>query len=149
MNSITVCGNIGRDPELSYTTSGRPVAKFSIADQRPKDKDGNEVTQWFNCRAYDRQAELIKEYFSKGKPIWVQGVMNARLYKRDDGMAGLSVDVQVTGFDFVPFGGPKKEGDPVEPTPPAPREAQPHPPTPSPTTGAGDVPDIVDPFADQ
>ena len=108
MNSITVCGNIGRDPELSYTTSGRPVAKFSIADQRPKDKDGNEVTQWFNCRAYDRQAELIKEYFSKGKPIWVQGVMNARLYKRDDGMPNTTLFLSLTCLYFWRFGGPNK-----------------------------------------
>ena len=154
MNSITLCGHMGREPELTYTESGRPCCKFSIADQRPKDKDGNEVTQWFNCRAFDRVAELIHEYFSKGKPIWVSGMLHGRIYARQDGTAGLSLDVQVTSFDFVPFGNSqRKEHDPAEPTPPTPREAK---PATSEGTGATasadaapDVPNITDPFADQ
>ena len=151
MNNIVICGHMGREPELTQTTSGRTCCKFAIADQRPKDKDGNEVTQWFNCRAFDRVAELIHEYFSKGKPIWVSGMLHGRLYARQDGTAGLSLDVQVTSFDFVPFGNSqRKEGDPAEPTPPTPRAVATTAAETAGETGPEiDVPDITDPFADQ
>jgi len=141
---------MGGDPELSSTTSGRTVCRFSIADQRPKDQDGNEVTQWFNCRAFDRVAEMIHEYFAKGKPIWVSGILHGRLYERKDSTTGLSQDVQVVSFDFVNLGGGKrKESDPAEPTPPAPRPAEGSTPAGGETADDLDVPDITDPFADQ
>lgn len=148
MNSITVCGHMGQNPELAFTESGRACCKFSIADQRPKNRqDGTEVTQWFNCRAFDRTAEMINEYFGKGKPIWVTGVLSSRTYERRDGTTGMSLDVQVTAFDFVPFGNSKrKEGEPEDPTPPTPREAKPAAPA---TSAEDDIPDITDPFADQ
>ena len=148
MNSITICGNIGQAPELRYTTSGRPCCEFSVADNRPKGKDGQEVTQWFRCHAYDRTGELIAQYFDKGRPIFVQGVLQAALYSKRDGGTGMSLDVQVTSFDFVNVGGgQRKPGDPVEPTPPTPApraqaDAEPEP-------GMLEVPDITDPFADQ
>lgn len=143
-NTIIVLGNIGQMQELKYTPNGQPVVEFSVADNLPKDKEGNERTQWYNCHAYGRVAELIAEYFSKGKPIIVSGRLMSRIYTRRDGAAGFSLDVQVSAFDFVNVGGSgnseRKPADPVEPTPPAPRN-QP--------AGDDDMPDITDPFADQ
>jgi single-strand DNA-binding protein len=153
VNTIVVCGYIGRDPELGRTKTSRSVVRFSIAEQRGVDTDGQEITQWFNCRAYDRTAELIHEHFAKGKPIYVEGSLHARLYAREDGTAGLSIDVQVSRFEFVPFGGKRREDDPAEPTPPAPRPASNSTGASAPATptdaGDFDVPDITDPFADQ
>lgn len=143
-NTIIVLGNIGQLQELKYTPNGQPVAEFSVADNLPKDKDGNERTQWYNCHAYGRVGELIAEYFNKGKPIIVTGRLMSRAYTRRDGAPGFSLDVQVSGFDFVNVGGggERKPADPVEPTPPA------HPPQPDAPT-SGDMPEITDPFADQ
>lgn len=151
MNNVVVCGHMGQDPEMRFTQSGRPCCRFSIADGRPPDKDGNEQTQWFNCRAFDRTAELINEHFGKGKPIWVSGELHARLYARNDGTAGLSLDVQVSSFSFVPFGQRRREDDPAEPAPPEPRQpSQAAAPAAVPQAGGElDVPDITDPFADQ
>lgn len=147
MNSITLCGNIGQEPTMEVTKSGQSVCKFSIADQLPKDKEGNEQTQWFNCRAYGRVAELVHEYFGKGHPIFVYGRLHVRTYEKSDGSKGTSSDVTVTGFDFVPFGSKRKEDDPAEPTPPTPRPATAS--APAATNDTFDVPDITDPFADQ
>lgn len=151
MNSATVCGRLGGDPIMTTTNSGRSVAKFSIADDCGKDQDGKDITQWFNCRAYDRTAELIHEHFGKGKPIWVHGHLTAHSYKRNDGEFAFSLDLQVMGFEFVPLGNaPRKEEDPQEPQMPATRDAAPAAPATT-TTAAGDVnpEDLVDPFADQ
>jgi len=147
MNSLTVCGNMGQAPELSYTTSGQPVCKFSVADQLPKTKDGQEATQWFSCRAFGHDAEKIHEYFDKGHPIWVSGVLSSRLYTRSDGTAGYSLDLHVKAWNFVPFGQKRREDDPAEPTPPTPRPAAASAPTTA--TAEDDVPDITDPFEGQ
>lgn len=150
MNSIVVCGNLGQDPVIGQTTSGRTVTKFSIADDRGKDANGAEIVQWFNCRAYDRTAELIHEHFCKGKPIFVEGAVYARQYDRDDGSKGLSLDLQVSRFEFVPFGGPRREQDPAEPTPPTPRTSgSEQSAVSSEQQGAPAPPDVSDPFKDQ
>ena len=95
--------------------------------------------------AFAAYAESVNEHFGKGKPIWVSGILHARTYERNDGTTGMSLDVQVTQFDFVPFGSkPRKEDDPAEPTPPAAREA-----AEKKAEGEMDIPDITDPFADQ
>lgn len=149
-NSITVIGRLGKDPELGSTPSGTVAVKFSVADDRPK-KNGEPVTQWFNCVAYDKMAEIINQHFSSGKPIIVTGKLNSRLYKKNNGDTGLSLDLQVTGFDFVPFlngqqgdgAGRSKFDDPSAPEPPAPRQK------PAAKGDDWDTPDIEDPFADQ
>lgn len=153
MNTIVICGRLGGEPERKLTTTGRTVARFSLADDRGKDADGQEITQWYNCRAYDRTAELILEHFGKGKPIYLEGALLARLYARDDGTAGLSLDVTVSRFEFVPFGNTRREDEPADPTPPTPRPpadaASPATAAPQSSDGVDAPPDITDPFADQ
>jgi single-strand DNA-binding protein len=151
MNSITICGRLGGDPELGATPSGKTCCRFSVADDRPKDKDGNPVTQWFNCMAYDKTADLISQYFVKGKPIQVIGKLSSRLYEKRAGGVGMSLDVQVASFDFVPFGQSQQNGngqgsryqDPQDPAPPtaAPRDTA--------QNDAWDDPGIEDPFKDE
>ncbi len=142
MNSITICGHLGRDPELKYTPSGVACCEFGVADARRPDKDGVEQVQWFNCRAYGQVGEIIAKHFTKGKPIFAQGLLHARLYQKRDGGTGMSLDVQVSAFEFVNIGssGERKADEPYIPQPAPPREQ---------AAPSGDVPDITDPFADQ
>lgn len=136
MNSITICGRLGQDPELQYTPSGVAACSISVAED--KKKGGEEYVVWYNCTAYREMAEKIQQFFTKGKPIFITGtVREVRAYKKKNGEPGASLDVQIESFQFVPFGGKpqeRKPGEPEEPTPPA---------------GVDEVPDITDPFADQ
>ena len=65
MAQLSIIGNLGRDPEMSYTPDGTATVKFSVAVTR-KTKD-KESTTWFNCVAFRKQAETINPYVKKGQ----------------------------------------------------------------------------------
>lgn len=76
VNKVILLGTLGRDPEIKYTPSGTPVAKFSMAtNERYKDKDGNwqDRTEWHNIVAWQRTAEIIGEYVKKGDRLYIEG----------------------------------------------------------------------------
>jgi single-strand DNA-binding protein len=76
VNKVILIGNLGKDPEVKYTPSGTPVAKFSLAtNERYKDKNGQwqDRTEWHNLVAWQRTAEIIGEYVKKGSKIYVEG----------------------------------------------------------------------------
>ena len=76
VNKVILIGNLGKDPEVKYTPSGVPVAKFSIAtNESYKDKGGEwqERTEWHNVVAWQRLAEIVGEYLKKGSKVYVEG----------------------------------------------------------------------------
>jgi len=76
VNKVILVGNLGKDPEVKYTPSGVPVAKFSLAtNERYKDKGGEwqERTEWHNIVAWQRLAEIVGEYVKKGSKIYIEG----------------------------------------------------------------------------
>jgi single-strand DNA-binding protein len=88
LNRVLLIGNLGRDPELRYTPSGKAVANFSIATtDRWKSKEGEnqERTEWHNIVLWGRQAEIAKDYLRKGKQIYLEGRLQTRNYEDKDG----------------------------------------------------------------
>lgn len=76
VNKVILLGNVGKDPEIKATASGTVVAIFSIAtSERFKDKTGNwqDRTEWHNLVAYQRTAEIIRDYVKKGNKLYVEG----------------------------------------------------------------------------
>lgn len=76
VNKVILLGNVGKDPEIKATPSGTVVATFSIAtSERFKDKTGNwqDRTEWHNLVAYQRTAEIIRDYVKKGNKLYVEG----------------------------------------------------------------------------
>ncbi len=76
VNKVILIGHLGKDPEVKYTPSGTPVAKFTLAtNERYKDKEGNwqDRTEWHNLVAWQRTAEIVGEYCKKGSQIFVEG----------------------------------------------------------------------------
>lgn len=115
-SQIQLLGNVGKDPELTVTSDGTPLTKFSLAVSK-KSKSG-EDTQWYNCTAWRTLAETIEKYVTKGQMLFVQGELNLRTYTTKDGKTGFSMDVTVEKFAFA--GGKKPEngsskGDPFLP----------------------------------
>ncbi len=88
VNKAILIGNLGRDPELTYTPNGAACAKFSIATTekyRDKNEEWQERTVWHNIVAWGRTAEIAKEYLSKGSPVYIEGRIDNRSYDDKDG----------------------------------------------------------------
>lgn len=104
MNNVCLIGRITRDPEVRYSQSGTAVCRFSIAIDRGKDKDGNDLGADFpNCIAFGKTAENIGKYFSKGRKIGITGRLQTGSYEKD-GVKHYTTDVVVDRFDFCDSG---------------------------------------------
>lgn len=129
VNKAILLGNLGRDPELKYTSSGKAVCTFSLAtSERWTGADGqkNESTCWHNIVAWGKQAEVIKEYMSKGRQLFIEGRIQNRSYDDKDGNKKYISEVVVQNFSFVGGRGDSASGsagegqsDPPPPPPPA------------------------------
>jgi single-strand DNA-binding protein len=76
VNKVILVGNVGADPEVKYTPSGIPVGKFSLAtNERFKNKSGEwqDRTEWHQIVAWQRLAEIVGEYVSKGSKVYIEG----------------------------------------------------------------------------
>ncbi len=81
-------GNLGKDPEIRYTSDGSPVATFSLAtSENWTDKNGNrqEHTEWHTVVAWKRLADLSKKYLSKGRQVYIEGKIRSREWNDKDG----------------------------------------------------------------
>ena len=67
-------GNLGQDPELRYTPEGNPVANFSIAVtyRRRVNEEMQDETEWFNVSCFNRTAENVNQYLTKGKKFMLK-----------------------------------------------------------------------------
>lgn len=96
INKVILVGNLGRDPEVSYTPSGTAVAKFSIAtSENWKDKETGEKkekTEWHRITAFGRLGEICGEYLSKGKQIYIEGKLQYGSYEKD-GVTRYTTDI--------------------------------------------------------
>ena len=106
LNKTVIYGNLTRDPELKSLPSGSAVASFGVATNRTwKDKDGSkkEQTEFHNCVAFGRTAEVIAQYMKKGKPIYVEGRIQTRSWEdKDGGAKHYRTEVVVETFQFGP-----------------------------------------------
>ena len=91
MNSITICGNLGKDCETRYLANGDAVASFSVADSQGKDKP----SIWWNCSLFGKRGESLAPYLTKGQTVTVVGTVSQREYTDKDGNKRTSMDVRV------------------------------------------------------
>lgn len=99
VNKVILVGRLGRDPEMTYTPSGMAVCKFSLATSK-KRKDGNEVTAWHRCTAFGKAGEIIGQYMSKGRELFVEGEIQYGQYEKD-GVTRYTTDIIVNQFTFI------------------------------------------------
>jgi single-strand DNA-binding protein len=95
---ITLIGNVGRDPDLSYTSDGTAITRFSLAINKKEGKDDKEKTTWYKCTAFRGLAEAIVAHVGKGDPLFVQGELHPRGYTDKEGIPRTSLDVLVEKF---------------------------------------------------
>ena len=130
VNKAILVGHLGKDPELRYTQSGKAVASFTLAtNERWTTQDGQkqESTTWHNIVAWGKQAEVIKEYLSKGRQIYIEGRIANRSYDDKEGNKRYVSEVVVQNFQFLGSrgdsgggsAGPSDQPGPDLPPPPA------------------------------
>jgi single-strand DNA-binding protein len=88
LNKVMIIGQLGRDPEMRYTPSGRPVTSFSVASSRSwvtSDGDHREETEWFNVVTWGGLAEICKQYLRKGLTVYIEGRLQTRGWEDPDG----------------------------------------------------------------
>lgn len=86
LNRVELIGNLGRDPEMRYTPSGKKVASFSLAVTRRWRNDEGEMqssTEWVNIDAWGRLAEICTEYLKKGSLVYIEGRLQTDRYEVD------------------------------------------------------------------
>ena len=108
-NSITLVGNLGRDPELKYSRTGTPVCQFTMAtNERRKNKEGEreDVTTWFRVTLFGRQAETASQYLSKGRQVYIQGRLRDEAWQDRDGKERHTLEVTADNMQFI---GPSPE----------------------------------------
>lgn len=94
INSVVMVGRLGTDPELKYAQSGTPIANFRLAVERPgKGEDGKAVTDWFNVVAFQKTAEFVHQYLDKGSQVGIEGRMQSRSWKGNDGKMNYAVEL--------------------------------------------------------
>ena len=88
LNKVMIIGYLGREPELRYTPSGRPVASFSVATSRTwtsSEGERREETEWFNVVAWGNLAEICKSHLTKGQQVYVEGRLQTRGWEDETG----------------------------------------------------------------
>lgn len=96
LNKVMVIGNVGRDPEMRYIPSGKPVTSFSIATSRGwTDADGerHEETEWFNVVAWGNLAEICKQHLRKGQQVYIEGRLQTRSWEDHEGRKRFRTEV--------------------------------------------------------
>ena len=90
---VTVLGNLGRDVESRFTADGKQITSFSIGVSEKH--GGKEHTEWFNCVAFGKTAEVAAQYLAKGSKCLVIGKLKTEKYTNKDGVEKTSVKVLV------------------------------------------------------
>jgi single-strand DNA-binding protein len=104
LNKVMLIGNLGRDPEMKYTDSGKAVVRFSIAtNESYKGQDGNLVkaTEWHNIVAWGKLAELFNQFLKKGKKIYVEGKIRTRSWDDKEGIKHYMTEIIADDFMFL------------------------------------------------
>ena len=101
MNRCTVLGRLGKDIELTYSKDGKAIGRFSLGVTRKFNKD---ITDWFNCVSFGKQAETLARYVKKGQQLLVAGEIHFGSYDAQDGTKRYTTTLVINEFDFIAAG---------------------------------------------
>jgi single-strand DNA-binding protein len=96
LNKVMLIGNLGRDPEMRYTPSGRPVTSFTMgvtSTWHDAEGDRREQTEWFNIIAWSGLAEVCNQYLRKGQRAYIEGRLQTRRWQDNSGQERSAIEV--------------------------------------------------------
>ena len=101
MNTVILMGRLTKDPEISSSTSGTSIARYSIAVDRKYKKDGEPTADFFSCVSFGKQADFVSQYLKKGTKIVVSGSLQNNTYTNKDGQKIYDIRVIVNDVEFA------------------------------------------------
>lgn len=107
-NKVLLMGNLTRDVQLKHTSGNQPVAEIGLAVNRKfrtKDGQDREEVTFVDCECWGTRAEVIAKWFSKGKPIFIEGRLKLDTWEDKDGGKRSKMRVVVENFQFLGSGG--------------------------------------------
>ena len=110
LNEVILQGRLTENPELKTTTTGKSVISFSLAVERDFSTDGDKVTDFINIVAWNKTAEFVSRFFTKGKQMLVKGALQVRKYQTQNGENRAVTEVIA---DKVYFAGDREKAAPV------------------------------------
>ena|SRR5205814_5943383 len=118
VNKAILVGNVGKDPEVRYSPSGIPLAKFSIAtNEKYKDRSGDwqERTEWHNVIAWQHLAEIVGEYVKKGAKLYIEGKLRTSSWEdRQSGEKKYRTEIEARELVLLGNGNGQSNGDSTE-----------------------------------
>ncbi|UCD98968.1 MAG: single-stranded DNA-binding protein [Chloroflexota bacterium] len=96
LNKVMIIGRLGRDPEMRYTPSGRPVTTFTVATSRTwnsSDGERHTETEWFNIVAWGSLAEICNQHLVKGQQVYIEGRLQTRAWEDNNGNKRTSTEI--------------------------------------------------------
>jgi single-strand DNA-binding protein len=100
VNRVILIGNLGRDPEIRYTQGGEPIANFSLATSEKwtgKDGQKQERTEWHRVEVFGKTAQVVRDYCSKGKQVYLEGSIHYDEWTDKDGNKRNTTKIRVSG----------------------------------------------------
>ena len=103
-NRVVLLGRLGRDPEVRYAQSGTTVATLNMAtDERRPDGNGGwkNETEWHRVVLFGKQADLAKQYLTKGREVLIEGALRTRQWQDKEGQKRFTTEVVAQNMRFV------------------------------------------------
>ena len=103
VNKVILIGQVGQDPKIAKTSSGKEIANFSLAtSEKWKNKDGEKVerTEWHKIVVYSESlTNVIKNYVKKGSKLYIEGQLQTRKWTDKDGIEKYTTEIVLQGFN--------------------------------------------------
>ncbi len=112
VNKVILLGNLGANPEMRFTQGGQAVANLRLATtERWTDKSGQkqEATEWHRVVVWGKQAEIVGQYLTKGRQIFVEGSIRTRQWQDKEGQKRYSTEIVARNIQML---GGRTEGRP-------------------------------------
>lgn len=100
MNKVILMGRLTANPEYQQTQSGIAVCRFQLAVNRPTQNGKEQESDFFRCTAWRGTADFVSKFFTKGKPILVEGSIRNNTYTDQNGVTHYNVDIQADKVSF-------------------------------------------------
>jgi single-strand DNA-binding protein len=117
LNKVMVIGNVGRDPEMRYIPSGKPVTSFSVATSRSwtnSEGERREETEWFNVVAWGNLAEICKQHLRRGQQVYIEGRLQTRSWEDHEGKKRFRTELVAS--EMILLGGRRSVSEAIEST---------------------------------
>jgi single-strand DNA-binding protein len=114
LNKVMIIGHLGRDPELRYTPTGRPVTQFVVATNRmwtTADGEKHTETEWFTVVAWGTLAEICKQHLTKGQQVYIEGRLQTHHWEDHDSAKRTSVEVVAS--EMIVLGERRETSQPI------------------------------------